>query len=110
MRRISTDEPDPACNDTPFKVERADMVAKDPFPMVFIDHVCLVCMGEEKLSREVRLRLFARKSTVQKHIRVHQKEERFSKRFECPHPSCSERLEHFQHFMAHAARQHGVFY
>lgn len=83
---------------------------QSPYPTVFADQVCLVCIGNDQLSKAERLRSFARKCTVQKHLKIHIKQGLFDQEFECRHPNCSEKLEGLNHFMNHAARVHRVFY
>ncbi|KAJ9634908.1 hypothetical protein H2199_008772 [Coniosporium tulheliwenetii] len=66
---------------TPIKDEDVEII-QTPYPMVFTDPVCLICIGDEQLSKDRQTRPFARKSTLQRHIRIHVQEGRFEREFE----------------------------
>ena len=78
------------------------------FPIVLPHPVCLICIGNEELSYERRLRHVPRKDVLKRHVKVHFKEPRYDSEFECRHPSCNEMLHGTGHFMRHALDKHGV--
>jgi hypothetical protein len=83
---------------------------QDSYPMAFTYPVCLICIGDERSSYEERIRPFARKDSLQRHMNLHVKKGVFDQRMECKHPNCSDWLDDVQHFMSHAARIHHVFH
>jgi Protein of unknown function (DUF3435) len=91
------------------KVEDVEAL-QDSYPIAFTYPVCLICIGDERFSYEERIRPFARKDSLQRHINLHVKNGEFDQRMECNHPNCSDWLDNVQHFMSHAARIHGVFH
>lgn len=78
------------------------------FPIVLPHPACLICIGNEELSYERRLRHVPRKDVLKKHVKVHFKEPQYHSEFECRHPSCKEILHGTRHFMRHALDEHGV--
>ncbi|KAJ9641087.1 hypothetical protein H2199_005755 [Coniosporium tulheliwenetii] len=64
----------------PIKDEDIEII-QSPYPMVFTGPVCLICIGDEQLSKDRQTRPFARKYTLQKHLKVHVQEGRFEREF-----------------------------
>jgi hypothetical protein len=91
------------------KVEDVEPL-QDSYPIVFTYPVCLICIGDEQFSYEERIRPFARKDSLQRHINLHVEKGVFNQGMECKHPNCSDWLDDVQHFMSHAARIHHVFH
>jgi hypothetical protein len=101
--------PDETRSAVPIKEEGVKIIQL-PYPMTFTDLVCLICIGDNRLSTLGQTRPFAKKDTLQKHLNNHVAEGVFRQGFHCKHPCCSKWIEGLEHFKNHAALVHGVWH
>ena len=77
-------------------------------PMKFNTFICIRCFDQPGRSWSSLLEPFARKCTLQQHLKIHIDGKEFKEPFRCAHPDCSEIIEGVQHYQVHALRVHGV--
>ncbi|OAL56175.1 hypothetical protein IQ07DRAFT_639770 [Pyrenochaeta sp. DS3sAY3a] len=76
-----------------------------PYPL------CLFCMGNEQYSYEQRMKQRSRKDVLSKHVASHLRNDKYQGgEFNCPHPSCSQKLYDGMHFKRHALDVHKIIH
>jgi hypothetical protein len=85
-----------------------EVQSQQPFPTVLLYLVCLLCIGNEELSYNRRMRHIPRKDVLRRHVETHFQLSKLGSGFQCCHPSCSGMLENMMHFKAHAFDVHRV--
>ncbi|KAF8250945.1 hypothetical protein K440DRAFT_113864 [Wilcoxina mikolae CBS 423.85] len=90
--------------------EKEDCIHIESYPTTLPATQCLFCLADESLSLSARTYSFSRPDSLKRHVqRNHFKCMDANQSFYCPHPTCSQKLNHRMHFLNHAAQVHNVF-
>lgn len=83
----------------------------EPFPLVCKKTQCIICIGNERLPYDHRMKTFTRTSKMMTHVERHLEEVARNNQYCCDHPVCKSEgviLENIIHFKNHVERVHGI--